>query len=91
MRGLTPKDRLLGDAWRLDSDEGADVTHRVGRHVDRKSRRRWPKCGTGQSDRAMSVLAHEPRRAALRTQHHGILHRAAACETCSAAVEAAML
>ena len=36
MLGLTPKDRLLGDAWRLDSDEGAEVTHRVGRHVDRK-------------------------------------------------------
>jgi len=39
-----------------------------------------PKCGTEQSDRAMSVLAHEPRKAALRTQLHGFLHRAAAAK-----------
>ena len=44
------------------------------------TRQRWPKCGTGQSDRAMSVLAHEPRRAALRTQLHGTLYRAAAAK-----------
>ena len=43
------------------------------------TRQRRPKCGTGQSDRAMSVLAHEPG-AALRTQLHGILHRAAAAK-----------
>ena len=41
------------------------------------TRQRWPKCGTGQSDRAMSVLAHEPG-AAPRTQLHGIRRRAAA-------------
>ena len=40
------------------------------------TRQRRPKCGTGQSDRAMSVLAHEPRRAALRMQLHGTLYRA---------------
>ena len=40
------------------------------------TRQRWPKCGTGQSDRAMSVPAHEPE-AAPRTQLHGIRRRAA--------------
>ena len=41
------------------------------------TRQRRPKCGTGQSDRSMSVLEHEPG-AALRTQLHGIRRRAAA-------------
>ena len=41
-----------------------------------RTRQRRPKCGTGQSDRAMSVLAHEPG-AAPRTQLHGIRRRAA--------------
>ena len=43
------------------------------------TRQRGPKCGTGQSDRAMSVLAHEPG-AAPRTQLHGTLYRAAAAK-----------
>ena len=53
------------------------------------TRQRRPKCGAGQSDRAMSVLAHEPGRAALA--HAASWHPAprGGCETCSATVEAA--
>jgi hypothetical protein len=55
------------------------------------TRQHWPKCGTGQSDRAMSVLAHE-QGPALRA-HADPLHPAprGGCETCSAGVEAALL
>jgi len=30
----TPKGRILGDAWRLENDRGAEVTHPVGWDVD---------------------------------------------------------
>ena len=52
------------------------------------TRQRWPKCGTGQSDQATSVSAHEPGAA---TAHVAPWHPAprGGCETCSAAVEAA--
>ena len=48
------------------------------------------KCGTGQSDQAMSVLVHQPRSCAA---HAAPWHPAplGGCETCSAAVEAAKL
>ena len=51
--------------------------------------RRWPKCGTGQSDQAISVSPHQE----LRGAHAAPWHPAPSggCETCSAAVEAAML
>ena len=54
------------------------------------TRQRWPKCGTGQSDRAMSVLAHEPRSCAAHAAPWHPVPRGG-CETCSAAVEAAKL
>jgi hypothetical protein len=54
------------------------------------ARHRRLKCGTGQSDQAMSVLAHQPRSCAA---HAAPWHPAprGGCETCSAAVEAAKL
>jgi hypothetical protein len=39
--GITPMDVIMGDAWRLENDGGAEVTHRVGRHVDRGYAATW--------------------------------------------------
>ena len=78
---------FYNDITELEQEERDEITFESGLENDSftksddtltgSTRRRWPKCGTGQSDRSMSVLAHEPRRAALRMQLHGTLYRAA--------------
>ena len=66
------RDEITFESWleEMISFTESDVT------LTGSTRQRRPKCGTGQSDRSMSVLAHEPRRAALRMQLHGTLYRA---------------
>ena len=58
----------MGDASRWRVGAGAELVHRVGRQLAGGIAVTSALCGTGQSDRAMSVLAHEPGRAALRMQ-----------------------
>jgi hypothetical protein len=50
------RDEITSESWleEMISFTESDDTLTGG------TRQRWPKCGTGQSDRAMSVLAHEP-------------------------------
>ena len=63
------RDEITIESWleKMTSFTKSDDTLTVS------TRQRWPKCGTGQSDRAISVLAHESG-AAPRTKLHGIQH-----------------